>query len=152
MDGVQALHVAYEMFDTSSSVSVCRSVGERVCVPLMMECSQAILLEFFSSKISDMMRSIEERIVRVSVCVLCVCAYVRAVTSFSSPCKGPESALQAQLVSKLCCFQFIEVLYSRAPVEAVSSMASKVNSAYCSGDPHTGKELTQAATKSVIVA
>lgn len=50
-------------------------------------------------------------------------------------------------MTKICCFQFIEVLYSRLPSGALSSSESKINSVYCKGQPKTGKELTQAATK-----
>ena len=53
------------------------------------------------------------------------------------------------MVSKLCCFQFLEVLFSRLSLPLVGSMESKINQQYCKGDPKTGKELTQAVTKFV---
>ena len=58
-----------------------------------------------------------------------------------------DSALEGQLVRKLCCFQFIEVLYLRLSSSLLSSVESNVNTAYCQGSPKTGKELTQAVTK-----
>ena len=49
---------------------------------------------------------------------------------------------------KLCCFSFMEVLYTRLPSGALSSPDSKINRAYCKGNTKTGKEMTQAVTKS----
>ena len=43
----------------------------------------------------------------------------------------------------------MEVLYTRLPSGALSSPDSKINKAYCKGNAKTGKELTQAVTKSV---
>ena len=62
-------------------------------------------------------------------------------------CVFLQSSLEPQLVSKLCCFQFMELLYTRLPSGALSSPESKINKAYCKGNPKTGKEMTQAVTK-----
>ena len=60
-----------------------------------------------------------------------------------------QNTLESQLVSKLCSFQFLEVLFSRLSLALVGSMDSRINQQYCKGDPKTGKELTQAVTKCV---
>ena len=52
---------------------------------------------------------------------------------------------------KLCCFQFIEVLYTQLTAGALSSPESKINKTYCKGNAKTGKEMTQAVTKSVCI-
>ena len=49
---------------------------------------------------------------------------------------------------KLCSFNFMEVLYTRLSSGALSSPDSKINRAYCKGIVKTGKEMTQAVTKS----
>ena len=46
----------------------------------------------------------------------------------------------------------MEVLYTRLPSGALSSPDSKINKAYCKGNAKTGKELTQAVTKSVSIS
>ena len=59
----------------------------------------------------------------------------------------PEQAFESQLVSKMCCFELIEILYSRLTKEDVNSLDSAINRAYCGVNVKTGKELTQAVTK-----
>lgn len=49
---------------------------------------------------------------------------------------------------KLCCFNFMEVVYTRLPSGALSSPDSMINKAYYRGTVKTGKEMTQAVTKS----
>ena len=58
-----------------------------------------------------------------------------------------QSNLESQLVTKVCCFQFMEVLYSRLPSGALSGLDSQINKTYCKGSPKTGKEMTQAVAK-----
>ncbi|XP_019852740.1 PREDICTED: DNA-dependent protein kinase catalytic subunit [Amphimedon queenslandica] len=125
-DGVDALKFVYEMFknDKDFPVAAVKGIGERLCVPLFTECSSAVLLEFFVLKISDVMCIMEAKLARVT-----------------------DPKLECQLVHKSCCFQFIEILYTRLPSSLISSMESTVNTAYCNGSPQTGKELTQAITK-----
>ena len=52
-----------------------------------------------------------------------------------------------QLMSKLCCFQLIEMLYSRLSKDLLNTKNSSINSAYCNNDAKTGKEMTMAITK-----
>ena len=56
-------------------------------------------------------------------------------------------AFESQLVSKLCCFELIEIMYSRLTKEDLNSSQSVINNAYCGGSVKTGKEMTQAVTK-----
>ena len=51
-----------------------------------------------------------------------------------------------QLVSKLCCFELLAVVYARLEKTDLNSMESRINKAYC-GEVKTGKELTMAITK-----
>eukprot|EP00731_Ephydatia_muelleri_P036866 Em0341g3a len=98
-----------------------RAAAEKVCLTMMRHCSEVALKEFFADHICQMMSVVEEKL--------------------------NKSTLESQLVSKLCCFQFLEVLFSRLSLPLVGSMESKINQQYCKGDPKTGKELTQAVTK-----
>eukprot|EP00731_Ephydatia_muelleri_P028749 Em0020g393a len=98
-----------------------RAAAEKVCLTMVRHCSEVALKEFFADHICQMMSVVEEKL--------------------------NKSTLESQLVSKLCCFQFLEVLFSRLSLPLVGSMESKINQQYCKGDPKTGKELTQAVTK-----
>ena len=71
-----------------------------------------------------------------------VCALADALLSLQSP----ERAFDSQLVSKLCCFQMLEVLFSRLPKEVLCTKTSKVTAAYCRAKVETGKELAKALT------
>ena len=57
--------------------------------------------------------------------------------------------LETQLVSKMCAFALVGLLYQRLPAVAVSSPDSSINKIFCktAGAVKTGKELTQAVTK-----
>ena len=57
-----------------------------------------------------------------------------------------ESVFESQLVSKLCCFELLAVLYARLEKTDLNSMESRINKAYCT-QVKTGKELTMAITK-----
>ena len=57
-----------------------------------------------------------------------------------------ESAFESQLVSKLCCFELMSLLYSTLEKSEVNSMESRINKSFCN-DVKTGKELTMALTK-----
>jgi len=58
-----------------------------------------------------------------------------------------QSNVESQLVSKLCFFQVMEVLYSRLTKAPLTNPDSDIVKTYCRGVPKTGKELTQAITK-----
>jgi DNA-dependent protein kinase catalytic subunit len=125
-DGVIALTSLYKMFcnDQKYPLSARRAIAERVFLPLMKNCSPECLVEFFQSHICDIMDVLECKVL-----------------------KNSDSALEDQLVCKICCFRFIEVLYFHLHSSALSTSGSKLNSKYCKGEPKTGKELTQAITK-----
>ena len=53
---------------------------------------------------------------------------------------------ESQLVSKLCCFELLAVLYGRLEKTDLNSVESRITKAYCS-EVKTGKELTMAITK-----
>ncbi len=63
------------------------------------------------------------------------------------PLYPPQSDTESHLTTKLCCFQLLEVLYSRLPGGALTSPGGSINNAYCKGSAKSGKELTQAITK-----
>ena len=58
-----------------------------------------------------------------------------------------DTVLETQLVSKMCAFKLVGLLYQRLPAVAVSSPESSINKAFCKTGVKTGKELTQAVTK-----
>ena len=56
-----------------------------------------------------------------------------------------ETAMQTQVTNKLCCFELVEVLYTRLSKDDVNSKNSRINSVYLEGAASTdGKELTKA--------
>lgn len=58
------------------------------------------------------------------------------------------NVLETQLISKMCAFALVGLLYQRLPVVAVSSPDSSINKTFCkTTGVKTGKELTQAVTK-----
>ena len=59
--------------------------------------------------------------------------------------------MECQLISKMCCFQLVEVMYSRLPKEDVNTKNSKINAAFCKNTGATGNELTKAITKQVFL-
>ena len=63
------------------------------------------------------------------------------------PATQSQASVETQLVSKICCFQLVELLYGRLPAATLSSLESAINTAYCRGSAKTGKEMTQAVTK-----
>ena len=58
-----------------------------------------------------------------------------------------QSHLESQLMSKTCCFQLLEVLYSQLSKEELNTKDSIINQTYCGGQVQTGKELTMKITK-----
>ena len=64
--------------------------------------------------------------------------------SFGSQASDPN--FESQLVSRLCCFKLLEVLYTRLSKTDLNSPESAINKAHCT-DVKTGKELTMAITK-----
>ncbi len=60
--------------------------------------------------------------------------------------QGPEAALETQIVSKMCCLQLVELMYSRLHQSELKGLDSRINSVYCGGKPVDGKELTKTVT------
>lgn len=63
--------------------------------------------------------------------------------------QSSESVLKNQLVSKICCFQLLELMYARLGKDELNSKSSAINQKFCYGKVETGKEMTQRITKSV---
>ncbi|KAK3728488.1 hypothetical protein QZH41_002349 [Actinostola sp. cb2023] len=62
--------------------------------------------------------------------------------------KPSDPMFENQIISKLCCFKLIEVLYTRLNKNDLNSPQSPINKAYCDAvQIKTGKELTMAITK-----
>ncbi|XP_022110985.1 DNA-dependent protein kinase catalytic subunit-like isoform X2 [Acanthaster planci] len=120
-----AFGVAYQIFcqENSFSKEIRRAAIERVCIPLMRLAGVKALSSFFKECIKNIGGIIDAKTI-----------------------KAPETVFQNQLVSKTCCFQLVELMYSRLVKEDLFSMDSAINKAY-TNDVKTGKEMTQALTK-----
>ncbi|XP_072042849.1 DNA-dependent protein kinase catalytic subunit-like [Amphiura filiformis] len=122
----EAFMVAYKVFQEEDNypMEIRRQAIERICIPLMRLCSTHALVEFFKANIKKIIGTIEARTI-----------------------KAPEMAFESQLVSKMCCFQLLEIMYSRLTKEDLNSPQSDINKAYCDGSVKDGKEMTRAVTK-----
>ena len=58
------------------------------------------------------------------------------------PLQGSDLALETQVVTKLCCYEMLEVMYSRLPKNDVSSKDSRITKIYCDGKVEKGTEMT----------
>ena len=56
--------------------------------------------------------------------------------------QSSEAILEGQLVTRLCCFQLLEVLYSRCSKDEVVGTGSTIVRTFAGGKVETGKELT----------
>ncbi|XP_064600499.1 DNA-dependent protein kinase catalytic subunit-like [Liolophura sinensis] len=117
-----AVDIPYAIFSKESGFSneIRRRAVENVTLPLLRQAHKTALIEFFLDNIIWLMEIIQCKTV-----------------------KGSES----QLINKLCCFQLLELLYSRLSREEVNSKTSSINNKYCKGKVDSGKEMTQAVTK-----
>ena len=137
---------------------------------LLRSCSEVALREFFLEHVGEIMATIEANLSKVeedremkdfavNSDNFSSCSSSSLSFSFSSlpplfSCSlsslfSFQSSLESQLVSKICCFQFVEVLYTRLPPGALNNLESMINMAYCRGQAKTGKEMTQTVTKCV---
>ena len=67
---------------------------------------------------------------------------------FSNIQAASNTVLENQLISKMCAFALVGLLYQRLPAVALSSPESSINKTFCkTAAVKTGKELTQAVTK-----
>ena len=51
------------------------------------------------------------------------------------------------MISKLCCFELVEILYSRFSKSELNTQESIINRAYVGENVKTGKEMTLAITR-----
>ena len=56
--------------------------------------------------------------------------------------QSSEAILEGQLVTRMCCFQLLEVLYSRCSKDEVVGTGSTIVRTFTGGKVETGKELT----------
>ncbi|XP_070581112.1 DNA-dependent protein kinase catalytic subunit-like [Ptychodera flava] len=121
-----AVDVAYSVFIKEKEFpnDIRRAALERVCLPLMRMVETSALSKFFISHVIEIMGIIEAKQTKV-----------------------PESAFETQLVSKIGCFQLMELLYSRLTKEELNSPASQINKIYCQDSVKTGKEMTTNLTR-----
>ncbi|KAK6170524.1 hypothetical protein SNE40_018898 [Patella caerulea] len=121
-----ALDVPHAIFIKEGSFppAIRTAAMERVCLPMLRLVRKSALIEFFQDHIKHMMTEIEAKLIKTSA-----------------------SQLENQLVTKMGCFQQMELLYSRLSKDEVYSKNSIINEKYCSGHVETGKEMTQKLTK-----
>ncbi|XP_041364232.1 DNA-dependent protein kinase catalytic subunit-like [Gigantopelta aegis] len=119
-----ALDIPYGIFvkEGSFPAEIRRATLERVCLPMLQLAKKSALIEFFCEHIVEIMQTVEA--------------------------KQVKSALENQLISKTCCFELLEVLYSRLSKEELNTKNSVINQKYCGAKAETGKELTLKITKS----
>lgn len=55
--------------------------------------------------------------------------------------------METQVVTKLCCYQLVEVMFVRLSRDEVCSKNSLINNAYCNNKAESGKEMAQSVTK-----
>ncbi|XP_074649158.1 DNA-dependent protein kinase catalytic subunit-like [Tubulanus polymorphus] len=124
---VAAVDVPYDVFKMVDRYpdDIRRAALERVCIPLLRQVHVGAITQFFQGQIKD----IGQTIMRVKLS------------------KSSESTLKSQLISKICCFQLVEILYSRLTKDGVNSANSVVNQAYCGQTNVAGNELTKDLTK-----
>nr|XP_006812076.1 PREDICTED: DNA-dependent protein kinase catalytic subunit-like [Saccoglossus kowalevskii] len=121
-----AVDVAFDVFHKENVYpnDIRRAALERVGLPLLRLVDIPTLSTFFISHVNQIMNTIEAKQIKV-----------------------PESSFETQLVSKIGCFELMEVLYSRMTKEELNTPQSKVNKIYCRDSVKSGKEMTMALTK-----
>ncbi|CAB4005561.1 DNA-dependent kinase catalytic subunit-like [Paramuricea clavata] len=126
----EALGACFKVFtnDTEYRSLTRRAVIDKVCLVLLRATSTSVIREFYVENIKKIMEIVEARFTKTS-----------------------ESVFESQLVSKLCCFELLAVLYGRLEKTDLNSVESRITKAYCS-EVKTGKELTMAITKSAHAA
>lgn len=72
------------------------------------------------------------------------------ITDNLSCFKPSDANFESQVISKSCCFELVEVLYSQFSKSELNTPESSINKAYVGGEVKTGKELTMAITKYVV--
>ncbi|XP_071960307.1 DNA-dependent protein kinase catalytic subunit-like [Antedon mediterranea] len=122
----KSFNVAFEIFlkESSPPKELRRSTIERVCIPMLRLSSSTAVKKFFTSHIKKILGIIEAK-----------------------QTKYPESTFETQLVSKICCFQLVEIMYSRLTKEELRSPSSEINKAFCGLDNTKGEELTRTISK-----
>ncbi|KAI0227633.1 DNA-dependent protein kinase catalytic subunit [Lamellibrachia satsuma] len=119
-----ALDMPFAIFTSTDhyTPSQRRAALERVCLSMLRVVHTSAVTEFFCDHITEVMTVIEAR--------------------------PPKSELpESLLLSHLCSFELMEVLYGRLSKNEVSSKESRVNQVFCQGHVEKGNELTTAITK-----
>ncbi|XP_067044034.1 DNA-dependent protein kinase catalytic subunit-like isoform X2 [Acropora muricata] len=101
-----------------------RAVIERVCMTFLLNTSLVVVRHFYVHHIKEIMGIIE-----------------------SKQAKTSDPSLESQVTSKLCCFELVEIMYSRLSKSELNTPESTINRAYVAGEVKTGKEMTMAITK-----
>ncbi|XP_048248370.1 DNA-dependent protein kinase catalytic subunit-like [Haliotis rufescens] len=100
-----------------------RATIERVCLPMLRLCQKTAFIEFYLDHIGEIMKVVETKLIKA------------------------VAEMETQLTSKQCCFQLLELLYSRMSKDEINTKNSTINDKFCSGNATTGKELTQKIIK-----
>ncbi|KAL3877683.1 hypothetical protein ACJMK2_035352, partial [Sinanodonta woodiana] len=120
-----AAEVPFKIFMKTDSypAEIRRATLERVCLPILRLIKKSSFIEFYKDHIKELKAIIDVKMSKT------------------------EIVLEGQLISRLCCFHLLEVLYSRLSKEELTGNDSAVNTAFCDGTVQTGKELTQYISK-----
>ncbi|XP_052761107.1 DNA-dependent protein kinase catalytic subunit-like isoform X2 [Mya arenaria] len=120
-----ALDVPFNIFLKTSGfpAEIRRAVIERVCLSMLNVAHKSTVTEFFMEHIVKIKELIEVKLAKSG------------------------DMLEGQLVTRLCCFSLLEVIYSRLSKDEVVGMSSSINRMFAGGNPQTGKELTSFVSK-----
>lgn len=93
-NALNALSHVYKMFtnDKDYPLSAVRGIAERVFLPLLRECSQAVLLKFFVSWVCDIINTMEAKLARVKYlcCALLVLLFLFCLYNFDQLYASPS--------------------------------------------------------------
>nr|XP_054763504.1 DNA-dependent protein kinase catalytic subunit-like [Lytechinus pictus] len=126
-----AANIPFEIFkqDRRYSKEIRKAAIQRVCIPLLRQASRDAMVAFYKGHIHDLVSLLEARLT-----------------------KNPLQAFENQLVSKICYFELIEVLYSRLNRDDLHTKDSALNREYCHGKVEKGNEMSTALTKASLGA
>ncbi|XP_063961376.1 DNA-dependent protein kinase catalytic subunit-like [Lytechinus pictus] len=126
-----AANIPFEIFkqDRRYSKEIRKAAIQRVCIPLLRQASRDAMVAFYKGHIHDLVSLLEARLT-----------------------KNPVQAFENQLVSKICYFELIEVLYSRLNRDDLHTKDSALNREYCHGKVEKGNEMSTALTKASLGA
>ncbi|KAJ3150478.1 hypothetical protein HDU86_006651 [Geranomyces michiganensis] len=115
-DLTKMVTVLFQYFkDPSFPMYIRRNVVQHALLPFLAEAPKSIVRDALASNISSLMKTIGEAL-------------------------GPR--IKDHLLDKTAAFELVDLCYTRLDVDDVHSTTGAVVSAYCSGKPTTGKELS----------